>query len=352
MATNPLFAAYAKKTTVQVPSTPAPEKTVQVQATPAPVVEKPVEAVVHTPTVEKAPAPAAQPPVTSREVSAMGDLFSVISNEDADTAHSALSALFSAAEAGASVIHPFPTCVQMRGNNGGPIMPDESSADKAVLKHLRFANDTFAAYFLTYRIKAVCYDKGLSDTPAAQADKNAPKARPIWDAIIHPSDAMSVRLVGLAGAKYGKTKKVERTKFDGFGHISTQVDLMFFIPEVGVFVVEGTSHYKSTARTLKALESACSMFRSRAGMPPGGIIGFPGMFNAVTSEETGATAWKCHHIDAAFDVNEDTAKLMTAFTEWSATAKTDEELRSTIEAWQKSTVTPVAKEAMEKILAV
>jgi hypothetical protein len=341
MAVNPLFAAYAKKTTVSVPSTPAPVAA-------APVVEKPVEAVVHTPVVEKAPAP--QAPVTSREVSAMGDLFSVISLEDADTASSALSALFGAAEAGANVIHPFPTCVQMRGNNGGPIMPEESSADKAVLKHLRFANDVFTAYFLTYRIKAVCYAKGKSDTPAGKADAAA-KDRPMWDAIIHPSDAMSLRLVGAAGAKYGKTKKEDRVKFDGFGHIAAQVDLMFFLPEVGVFVVEGASHYKSTARTLKALESACSTFRSRANMAPGGIIGFPGMFNAVTSDEGGSTAWKCHHIDAAFDVNEDTAKLMQAFTEWSATAKSDAELRSTIEAWQKSTVSPIAKEAMEKIIA-
>jgi hypothetical protein len=82
------------------------------------------------------------------------------------------------------------------------------------------------------------------------------------------------------------------------------------------------------------------------------MIPFPVTCHSKSTDEQGAKPWKCHSLDACFDVTMDIKKVVDAFTAFSVQAKEDTELRKALEDWRSTNCSTLARTSMQKMLTV
>jgi hypothetical protein len=285
-----------------------------------------------------------------KEIAAISQSFSLFAVDQSEDSMAALNAVMAMDGASGGDYNMFPLFEQIRGNNGGMVAPDQG-VEKDIARLLPVGYGPFNLNYITHRFHLACWSQKLGDGKSDTEAGATAKAKPVWDAIIGPADAAMVTLMSEAAAKYGKTKGVDRGKFDGFGHMTPSVEVLFFVPGVGLSVFRGVGHYKSTARTVQALFAASLEFRKANNLGSGSLIPFPGVFTPKSTEEQGFKPWKCHSLDAAFVFTPDTKKVWDEYRAFAAQVNEDAEAMRALNDWRTTACSTTAKAGMERMLA-
>lgn len=198
------------------------------------------------------------------------------------------------------------------------------------------------AVFLGYRIELIAWSVRFDD-PSRKKDD-----RPSWACAVPANDAATIQLATEACKNYQFTKKADKGAFDyahsKAGHVRPAVQVLVFVPNVGIVVLTPPMHYTSVERTLKSLGK-------QADQQSGALKPFPAMIEPKSQEDkTPTQTWQQHHLEFSLNVGADAKEAWDQFNEWRAKVlPTDIEVQKDIREFLNATDRPVTPDIKQSL---
>lgn len=198
------------------------------------------------------------------------------------------------------------------------------------------------AVFLGYRIELIAWAVAFDD-PSRKKDD-----RPAWSCAIPANDASTVQLATEASKNYQYIKKADKSRFDfahsKAGHVRPSVQIMVFVPNVGIVVLTPPMHYTSCERTLKSLSK-------QANQQTGALQPFPALIEPKSQEDkTPKQTWLQHHLDFGLSVGPEAKEAWDQFNEWRMKVlPTDPDVQKDIREFLNGTDHPVTPEIRQAL---
>ncbi len=307
---------------------PAPAKPIQLGKRPAPAA---------------APTPAAAP--GSRAVAVGGAFGRALTAMAPQAQANALVAILAVAEQ-ARVNSLYPVLQVSGGEAGGSwVAPDWQ--DQELNMKLPQGNRPQSILYLGYRLEVLAWPK-----TKAPNDKALP---PIYTAVIPCNDVDTINLMTRATKNYQFKKKDQKPLFDvhtdeagaivGPGHPKPTLEIIGFMPEVGLVILRGITGFgpmqKSVANLARHVDPAQNQ-----------ILPFPATVRIVTTNEAsqGGSAWPEHSFDFDVDVKDTGKKLAAEFDAWSKTVMDDQEFMAKFNEWMTGGDRKITDEIRERLL--
>lgn len=337
-ATSASEAAREVESTVETPAQihkPTPEA-----APKRTFARKPVEVV-----AEVKPEPAKVAPVAAQTRAVVTfDPFSIITGQGGEDATSVLEMIMAKTEEtgdGQNFDGAFPLVKLLKGNSGGS-WTFGSNVDGASAAVLPVAKNPFTAIFLGYRLYGVAWESSMVAHAASGGDDK--KSKPLWKVQIASSDKALVSAALEAGEAYQFCKGTEKgAKYDGLGHFRPGVEMLFYRKGI-VFAVRLPDHYSTTIRSLEALGSVMR------GL--GGLKAVPVTVTPYSTDEKGATPWKCHALRIEFAASAEGKALAQEFDGIKADMVADAEFGPTFAEWNTTVIEDDAAAALKEIASM
>ncbi len=326
------FAAKTSASTTPVASTPAPAPAVVVskptpapKAKPAPAPVKTVEAEVVEPTR-----------ALSTNVSA--SILALLSDEGA--AMDGLNAIMERPEGGkTSFDGPFPLIKLQSGNgeSGGKWAYGEN-VETAMRAFLPVAAQPTTGVFMANRLRGTAWPRAYDE---AKAQGVVDKA--IWDVTVSSIEGADITLAIDAAEAVQYTKKADRSKFDGLGHLSLGLEILMYREE-SFFVIRVPQMVSSTVRTLKSLTAVMQGI--------GGLRSTPVIVTPLTIEESGTTAFKSHSLAFSGAMTGEGAAVWKSYQALRPQLLQDEEFMALFNEWNMSDISGQARGAMTTLASM
>lgn len=228
-------------------------------------------------------------------------------------AASALSVFIQTADSGAAgAAMKFPVVNLASGNTGGAFGAADwvgKTFGAELANELPAGKKPIDCVYLGYRIEVAAWPKGFED--------RGDNERPAYNAAISATNGQLMQMATKACKNYQYTKKTDKAAFDydkpaKAGHVRPVAQIMVFLPDIGVAIIQTPMHYTSVERTLKNL--ARNVDSSTGALNP-----FPAHITPVTMEDkAGSQTWKQHHLEFTVANNADGKKAWDQFNEWRA----------------------------------
>lgn len=269
------------------------------------------------------------------------DPFSIITGQGGEDASSVLEMILAKTEEDGDDRNfdgVFPLVKLLKGNSGGS-WTFGSNVDGASAAVLPVAKNPFTAIFLGYRLYGVAWETSMIGHAASGGDDK--KSKPLWKVQIASSDKALVSAALEAGEAYQFCKGTEKgAKYDGLGHFRPGVEMLFYREGI-VFAVRLPDHYSTTIRSLEALGSVMR------GL--GGLKAVPVTVTPYSTDEKGATPWKCHALRIEFAASAGGKALAQEFDGIKADMVADAEFGPTFAEWNTTVIEDDAAAALKEI---
>ncbi len=198
------------------------------------------------------------------------------------------------------------------------------------------------AVFLGYRIELIAWSVAFDD-PSRKKDD-----RPAWSCAVPANDASTIQVATEACKNYQFTKKSDKGAFDyahsKAGHVRPAVQVLVFVPNVGIIVLAPPMHYSSVERTLKSLGK-------QADQQSGSLKPFPALIEPKTQgDKTATQSWLQHHLEFSLSVGADAKEAWDQFNEWRLKVlPSDVQVQADIREFLNGTDHPVTPEIRQSL---
>jgi hypothetical protein len=252
----------------------------------------------------------------------------------------ALNAVMERPEGGASNFDgPYPLLKLQSGNGAsGGTWAFGTNVEPQMRAFLPVANEPTTGVFLGYRLRGTAWSSSYSD-----AQEGGIKQTPLWEVTVGSPEASDITLALDAAEAIQYTKKEQRTKFDGLGHLSLGMEVLMFHEET-LYVIRVPNIVSGVVRTLKSLTA---VMQGVGGLRPTPVIVTP-----VTTEEGKTTTFKTHSLSFAGAMTGQGAVAWKAYQALRPQFLQDEEFMATFAKWNTSDISDQAREAMTTIASM
>jgi len=319
-----ILAKHAAK--VAASTTPTP--------TPAAPKQTPVFAAKPTPPAPKTVVQEAEP-VRALSTNFAPSILALLSDEGA--AMDGLNALMERPEGGQKDFDgPFPV-LTLQGGNGesGGKWAYGANVEPSMRAFLPVAAQPTTGVFLAYRLRGVAWSIAYDEAKAQGI-----KAAPLWDITVNSTEAADVMLALDAAEAVQYTKKADRSKFDGLGHLNLGLEVLMYREET-LYVMQIPNVVSGTVRTLKSLTSVMQGI--------GGLRSTPVIVTPVTTEEGKATKFLTHSLSFAGAMTGEGAAVWKSYQAMRPQLLQDEEFLAEFTAWNTSDIGDQARESLTAI---
>lgn len=190
--------------------------------------------------------------------------------------------------------------------------------------------------FLAYRLRGTAW-------PTAYDEGQSAGALPLWDITVNSTDAAEVLLAIDAAEAVQYTKKPERSKFDGIGHLTLGMEVLMFREET-LFVLRIPQVVSGAVRTLKSLTAVMQ------GV--GGLRATPVIVSPQTTEEGKEKKFETHSLSFAGAMTGQGAAVWKAYQALRPQLLQDEEFLAQFNEWNTSTISDEAREALTTLASM
>ena len=311
--------------------------------TPAAPKQTPVFAAKPTP---PAPKPA---PVAAKEVEVVAPTRALSTNfspsilallSDEGAAMDGLNALMERPEGGQKDFDgPFPV-LKLQGGNGesGGKWAYGANVEPSMRAFLPVAAQPTTGVFLAYRLRGVAWSMAYDEAKAQGI-----KASPLWDITVNSTEAADVMLALDAAEAVQYTKKPDRSKFDGLGHLNLGLEVLMYREET-LYVMQIPNVVSGTLRTLKSLTAVMQGI--------GGLRSTPVIVTPVTTEEGKTTKFLTHSLSFAGAMTGEGAAVWKSYQALRPQLLQDEEFLAEFSEWNTSDISDQARESLTAIAAM